>query len=193
MAYANAEHPLARAFGHFLERIVRPAQRGLVSVTPLEIVAGGVTIMLLMWMNDTFGSAHDPLLIPPFAASIALTYYQPKMSVTRTWNVVAGQFLGALGGFVGYALFPHSLPLAAGIAMMLGVLFQRITHSFHPPGIATGLIIVLDTKAHAAHFLVFPVLVGSVLVVIMAWLVHGFEITVLHRLERALGEPKSED
>lgn len=184
----SERHDRGRAIGLFVEKIVTPAQRGIFTISPLEIVASAVTIGLLMWLNDASTSSKIPLLIPPFAASTGVIYTQPGMSNARAWNVIAGQFLGGLAGFLSVSIVQHTEPLAAGLAVGLALLFMRVAHALHPPALATALLIVLVPTAHGAKFLIFPILAGAVIIVVVAWLVHLFEIGVLHRLQRALGQ-----
>lgn len=177
-----------RSLGLLVEKIVTPAQRVIFTISPLEIVASGLTIGLLMWFNDISVSSNIPLLIAPFAASTGVLYTQTGMSNARAWAVIAGQFLGALAGFLAISLVHQVDPLAAGIAISLALVFMRVAHALHPPALATALIVVIVPATHGARFLLFPVLAGAVVIVVIAWIVHLFEITVLHRLQRGLGQ-----
>lgn len=122
-----------RQLSRFAEYVVRPASKSLLTISPLEVVAASLTIAALVWLNDTTTRDHIPFLVPPLAASIASLYLQPRMTMARSWNVIAGQFLGACAGFIAGALFPHHLPLAAGLSMCLGLVLQRLAHAYHPP------------------------------------------------------------
>jgi CBS-domain-containing membrane protein len=172
------------------EKIVTPAKTGVLNISPLEIVAAGLTIGLLFWLNDAVATSKIPLIIPSFAASVGVLYTQPGMSNARSWNVIAGQFFGALAGFICASIFTGSLPLAVGCAVGLALLFQRTTHSLHPPALATALIVVITPDAHGAMFLVRPVLAGSIIIVVIAWIVHLFEITALAHLKLMVTPPK---
>ena len=183
-----SDHSVTRRFELLAEKLITPATKGLLSISPLETLAAGLAIALLVWLNDVASKDSVPLLVPPLAGSIAFVFLQRGMTMARSWNVIAGQVLGALGGLIAGTLFPHHLPLAAGLAMCLGLIFQRIAHAYHPPGLPTGLIVAIEPAAHSFHFLLMPVLAGAAIVVAIGWAVHLFEITVLHRLERALGQ-----
>jgi len=156
------------------EKIVTPTKTGVLNISPLEIIASGLTIGLLLWFHDAAISSKVPLLIPPFAGSIGVLYTQPGMTQARSWNVIAGQFFGGLAGFICASIFTGSLPLAAGFAIGLALLFQRSTHSLHPPALATALIVVIIPESHGVRYLFFPILLGAVIIVVIAWIVHLF-------------------
>jgi len=181
----RSEHRLVK----MTETVFTPAQQGFFSISPFEAVMSGLTIALLMWMNDALVAKHEPLLIPSFAASIAVIYTQPGMSNARSWNVIAGQFLGGVAGFVSISIFHSSTPLAAGFAIFLGLVIMRLSNAIHPPGVATALIVVLSPVAHGVRFLFFPVLAGAIIVVLIAWLTHLVQLAILHTLQRSINEP----
>ena len=171
------------------EKIVTPTKTGVLNISPLEIIASGLTIGLLLWFHDAAISSKVPLLIPPFAGSIGVLYTQPGMTQARSWNVIAGQFFGGLAGFICASIFTGSLPLAAGFAISLALLFQRSTHSLHPPALATALIVVIIPESHGVRYLFFPILLGAVIIVVIAWIVHLFEFTALAHLKRMVSPP----
>ena len=155
------------------------------NIRPIEIIGSVVAIGALLFLNRvTMDQMSEPLFVAPLAASIAIIFIQPGMSVARSWNVIAGQFLAALVGLICVLLLGGHLEIAAMLALGLALVVMRAFHCLHPPACATAMIIVLPPTVQTWKFLFFPVLVGAVVVVLVAWGVHLIEERMLHnRLE----------
>ncbi|SEL52527.1 HPP family protein [Streptacidiphilus jiangxiensis] len=105
---------------------------------------------------------HQPLLIPPLAASAALVHGAPALPISQPRNLIGGQFLSALIGFGVLALTGGSAwgaALAAGLALG-AMLFFGLSHS---PAAATAVLVVLQAPP-ALPFLAL-LLLGTVLLV----------------------------
>jgi CBS-domain-containing membrane protein len=162
-----------------LERLVTPVRVGFLGISPIEIAATAVTMGLLIWLDQHSRHSNNPLLIPSLAASAAVIFTERGMTVARSWNVIAGQFLGAVGGLVATWALGGSVALAGGVGVALALILQQSTHSHHPPGIATAIIVVITPADHELRFLLLPVLAGIVLVVLVGWLVHWIEASLV--------------
>ena len=135
-----------------------------------------VAIGALLFLNHvTMAQMAEPLFVAPLAASIAIIFIQPGMSVARSWNVIAGQFLASLVGLLCALVLGSHIELAAMVALGLALVVMRAFHCLHPPACATALIIVVTPAVQNGQFLFFPVLFGAVVIVLVAWGVHLIE------------------
>jgi len=157
----------------FVESLI---PRQLLTISPIEIFGSALAVGILLFLSNlsvaTFG---DPLFVAPLAASIAIIFVDAKMTVSRTWNVVAGQFLSAAVALGVVALIGGHIELAAMIAMGLALLVMHSARCLHPPACATALLIVVSPEIQHPVFLFLPVLLGAFVVVAIAWLVHFLE------------------
>ncbi|NEB80594.1 HPP family protein [Streptomyces sp. SID14478] len=107
---------------------------------------------------------RQPLLIPPLAASAALVHGAPGLPISQPRNLVGGQLLSAVIGFVALTVTGSngwSAALAGGLA--LGAMM--LTHLPHSPAAATAVIVVLQAP-HPVPFLPLLALATLLLVVI---------------------------
>ncbi|MER7515858.1 HPP family protein [Streptomyces sp. NPDC126499] len=117
-------------------RPVRPAPRVLLASTAVSVTA----LLLLVAVGTLL---HEPLLIPPLAASMALVAGAPDLPLAQPRSVVGGQLLSALTGFGVLAVTgpgPWGAALAGGLA--LGVMAAARTP--HSPAAATAVIVTLQ-------------------------------------------------
>jgi len=153
-------------------RLVAHGQRGFFTISVIDAGAIGISIAALVALNQAAAPDHLPFLVASFASSVVVLFSLPGLDIARTWNVVGGQFLGALAGFlVVTVLGGDHLALAVGSSVAMAYVFMQVFHALHPPGAATALIVAVDPSAQGAKFLFFPVLVGIVLIVVFAWAV----------------------
>ncbi|MFJ7065610.1 HPP family protein [Streptomyces sp. NPDC101115] len=114
----------------------RPRTRVLLASTAVSVTA----LLLLVAVG---AALHQPLLIPPLAASMALVAGAPDLPLAQPRSVVGGQLLSALTGFAVLALTgpgPWGAALAGGLA--LGVMAAARTP--HSPAAATAVIVTLQ-------------------------------------------------
>ncbi|MFE0464196.1 HPP family protein [Kitasatospora sp. NPDC058965] len=107
---------------------------------------------------------HEPLLIPPLAASAALVHGAPTLPLSQPRNLVGGHLLAAVIGFATLAVTGRSgwgAAVAAGLA--LGAMM--LTHLSHSPAAATSVIVVLQAP-HPLPFLPLLALATALLVAI---------------------------
>ena len=92
--------------------------RQLLTISPIEILGSAVAIGILLYLSKlSVAAIGDPLFVAPLAASIAIIFIDPKMTVSRTWNVMAGQFLSAAVALGVVALIGGYVEVAAMVAM----------------------------------------------------------------------------
>ncbi|MFE7512415.1 HPP family protein [Streptomyces sp. NPDC057540] len=109
--------------------------------TVLASTAAAVAALLLLVALGTL--LHQPLLIPPLAASMALVAGAPALPLSQPRSVVGGQLLSALTGFAVLAAAgpgPWGAAVAGGLA--LGVMMLARTP--HSPAAATAVIVALQ-------------------------------------------------
>ena len=159
--------------------INRLIPRGL-TISPIEIVGAGLAGAGLLFMSTlSVALADQPLYMAPLAASIAIMFTTPGMTASRSWNVIAGQFLSAVVALAAVSVISgHGGKIAAPIAFSLALLVMRLCRCLHPPACATVMIICFAPASQTVTFLFFPVLCGSILIVCFAWLVHVLEARV---------------
>ena len=151
------------------------------NIAPIEIIGSAVAIGVLLYLNRiALDTVAEPLFVAPLAASIAIIFIQPGMSIARSWNVVAGQVLAALVGLVCALVLGGHVEIAAMVALAVALAVMRAFHCLHPPACATALIVVVTPAVQHWKFLLFPVLLGAIIIVLVAWLVHLVEERLPH-------------
>lgn len=119
--------------------------------------------------------AMHVFLLGSFGAMAVIIFSVPKAPVAQPYNVLVGNTLGGIVGFgvvevMGIAGLEHVTWLAGALAVSLTIVAQELTRSQHPPGGATALLYVIVTGLHTIgwRYVLWPVLAGSVLMVIIA-------------------------
>ncbi|MFD9034214.1 HPP family protein [Streptomyces sp. NPDC059567] len=105
--------------------------------------ATSVSVAALLALVALGAVLHQPLLIPPLAASMALVAGAPDLPLSQPRSVVGGQLLSALTGFSVLLVAGPGLwgaALAGGLA--LGVMMAARTP--HSPAAATAVIVALQ-------------------------------------------------
>ncbi|MFB7906803.1 HPP family protein [Kitasatospora sp. NPDC056076] len=107
---------------------------------------------------------HQPLLIPPLAASAALVHGAPGLPISQPRNLIGGQLLAATLGYATLAV-TGSTAWGAAIAAGLALGAMLLTHLSHSPAAATAVIVVLQAP-HPVPFLPLLVLATTLLVAV---------------------------
>ena len=166
-----------------LARLAVPVRHGSWSLSLIDTVAIGVSMWALVFMNQWTTPDHLPLLVASLAASAVVLFSLPGLDIARSWNVIAGQFIGASAAFASVSLFGGHPAVAAGCAVALAFVLMRLVHALHPPGASTAMIIALVPADHGVRFLFFPVLAGAITITVFAWLVHLAERPLRRRVD----------
>ncbi|MDI3387556.1 HPP family protein [Streptomyces sp. B-S-A8] len=135
----------------------RPSFPHLLRVTVFAIGA----LMLLVTVGVVL---HQPLLIPPLAASAALVHGAPGLPLAQPRNLVGGHLMSAAIGFATLAVAGSSA-WAAAVAAGLSLGAMMLTHLSHSPAVATAVIVVLQAP-HPVPFLPLLALGACLLVAI---------------------------
>ncbi|SDJ36983.1 HPP family protein [Streptomyces indicus] len=118
----------------------QPARRDFPHLIRVTAFAIGALLVLV----TVGGMLHQPLLIPPLAASAALVHGAPGLPLAQPRNVVGGHLLSAAVGF-GTLAVAGSSTWSAAVAAGLSLGAMMLTHVSHSPATATAMIVVLQT------------------------------------------------
>ncbi len=129
---------------------------------------GALTIWLLATLTQTLDSL---LVIAPFGASCVLLFALPASPLARPRNVVGGHFLTALMGLVALTFFGDGV-MAMGIGVGLGIAVMQFTSTLHPPAGGNPLVVIMTGAGWS--FLALPILVGTAILLAMAFAYHRF-------------------
>ncbi|MFG2413071.1 HPP family protein [Streptomyces goshikiensis] len=106
---------------------------------------------------------HEPVLIPPLAASAALVHSAPTLPLAQPRGVIVGHLVGAA---VGYAVLAAagSSAWAAAVAAGVTLALNMVARTPHSPAVATAVIIVLQAPAPDRFV---PLLFGSTVLLVL--------------------------
>lgn len=125
-------------------------------------LGGFLAIAAVATLTDYLSVA---LVLGSFGASCVLVFGYPDVPFSQPRNVIAGHFISSLVGMVFLAAFGPtwwSVAMAVGTAIAL----MMLTRTVHPPAGSNPVIIFLSQPAWG--FLLFPTLIGAVVVVAVA-------------------------
>ncbi|MEW1638402.1 HPP family protein [Streptomyces sp. NPDC093801] len=121
-----------------------------------------VTTVLLALV--AIGAAiHEPVLIPPLAASAALVHSAPTLPLAQPRGVIVGHLMGVACGYAVLAAAGSSA-WAAAVAAGLTLAVLTLARTPHSPAVATAVITVLQTP-EPARFV--PLLFGSTVLLVL--------------------------
>ncbi|GGU07352.1 MULTISPECIES: HPP family protein [Streptomyces] len=106
-------------------------------------LATAVSVAALLTLVAVGTVVHQPLLIPPLAASMALVAGAPGLPLSQPRSVVGGQLLSALTGFA-VLLFTGPGLWAAALAGGLALGVMMLARAPHSPAAATAVIVTLQ-------------------------------------------------
>lgn len=128
----------------------------------LAWLGGFLAIGAVAALTDVLSVA---LVLGSFGASCVLVFGYPDVPFSQPRNVIAGHFLSSLVGLAFLTAFgPHwwSVAMAVGTAIAL----MMVTRTVHPPAGSNPVIVFLGLPGWG--FLLFPTLVGALVVVAVA-------------------------
>jgi CBS-domain-containing membrane protein len=162
--------PIYPAFGVKLSIMERYTYLHLPHSQWQKAVLAGLGTALAIGLLGYFSATTTfIMLVAPFGASCVLMFGMPTSPVSQPINVVGGHIFSAVIGLALHFMFPDSF-VAEGMAVGLAVAGMMLLRIVHPPAGATALVAYLT--ATSWWFLVFPVMVGSVTLVVIAALYH---------------------
>ncbi|CAM5656332.1 hypothetical protein SALBM135S_00959 [Streptomyces alboniger] len=124
---------------------------------------GAVTAVLLALV--AIGSLiHEPVLVPPLAASAAIIHGAPRLPLAQPRSVIAGHLMCVVIGYAVVAVAGSS-PWGAAVAAGISLAAMTMTRCPHSPACATAVVIVLNSPAPATFV---PLLMGSTALLVLA-------------------------
>ncbi|MER5930898.1 HPP family protein [Streptomyces sp. NPDC002054] len=128
----------------------------------LHSVSGATAVMLVL---VAIGAViHEPVLIPPLAASAAIVHSMPGLPLAQPRSVIAGHLICAAVGYGALAAF-GSAPWVAAVAAGVALAAMTMARTPHSPACATAVVIVLRTPDPATFV---PLLAGSAVLLVLA-------------------------
>ncbi|WP_327351628.1 HPP family protein [Streptomyces sp. NBC_01304] len=133
----------------------------------LHATASAISVLLLL--AATGSVLHEPMLIPPLAASAALVHSTPALPLAQPRSLIGGHLLSALAGYLVLALCGSST-WAAALAGGLALGTMMISRTPHSPAAATAVIVVLQAPAPLTFL---PLLLTATVLLVAAGIVAG--------------------
>jgi len=140
------------------------------TVTPTTVIKAGIggavaigSAALLTYLTG------NPWLMAPFGATCVLLFSVPASPLSQPANVIGGHVVSTAIGLLVHTLMPvewWSLGLSVGLAIA-AMAALRLTH---PPAGADPLVVLFESPDWLV--LIFPVALGSALLIAIAWVVH---------------------
>ena len=131
--------------------------------TLLSSLGALAAIAITGWLSGTTGFSW---LMAPFGASCVLAFGVPDSPLAQPRAIVGGHLVATAVGLAVLAIFGDSW-LACAIAVSLALAAMQITRTVHPPAGADPLVVI---ALHApVSYLISPVLLGSLVIVCIAW------------------------
>ncbi|MEU6312213.1 HPP family protein [Streptomyces sp. NPDC047014] len=127
----------------------------------LHSIAAATSVLLALVAIGAM--IHEPVLIPPLAASAALVHSAPALPLAQPRSVVIGHLIGCA---VGYAVLAAagSSGWAAAVAAGLTLAVNMAARTPHSPAVATAVIVVLQTPTPERFV---PLLFGSTVLLVL--------------------------
>lgn len=126
------------------------------------VIAIALLALLSRWTDSLW-------LMAPFGATCVLLFSVPSSPLSQPINVIAGHFISSTIGLGLHTFFPASWWVIA-LAVGLSITTMAALRVTHPPAGADPLVVFLESPGW--DYLGFPVISGSVLLVVVAWLFH---------------------
>ncbi|MEU7579787.1 HPP family protein [Streptomyces sp. NPDC041068] len=130
----------------------------------------GVATAVMLTLAAAGSLIHEPILIPPLAATAAIVYGVPQLPLAQPRSVIAGHMLCAAVGFAVLAVLGSS-SWAAALAAGIGLAVMTAARTAHSPAAATSVVIVLHSP-HPATFV--PLLAGSATLLVLGGMASSY-------------------
>ncbi|ENW20659.1 MULTISPECIES: HPP family protein [Acinetobacter] len=138
-----------------------------------SLIGGTLSILILILLSKL---TDNLFIMAPFGASCVILYAVSQSPLAQPRNVILGHFVSAFIGLIFLKIFGVS---AISIALSVGcaIAAMQILRCVHPPAGANPLVILLTANSiqYEWSFLFFPVLLGSIALVLVAWLVNNIK------------------
>ena len=125
-----------------------------------------LAIMVLLYLQ---AASQLTWLMASFGASCLIVFALPDSPLAQPRNVIAGHVLSAATG-IAMAHFVGVTPVSMALAVALAIVLMLWTRTPHPPAGANPIIVMVMGSSWS--FLLFPVLLGALILVAVACAVH---------------------
>jgi CBS-domain-containing membrane protein len=118
---------------------------------------------------------HPLILFASTAAASVLLYALPHSPMSQPWPLLVGNLLSAVVGCLCSVFIPDPV-IAAACAVGLSIFLMHLTHSLHPPGAATAMLMVLNAEQIQHHGWMWAggaVLANAVLSLLLAIIINN--------------------
>lgn len=135
------------------------------------LLGGTLAILTLEYLTIYSGSYF---IMAPFGASCVILFAVSRSPLAQPRNVIFGHLISAFVGLVFLKLFGDSIFITA-LAVGCAIAAMQFLRCVHPPAGANPLVILLTASQvnYDFSFLLFPVLSGSISLVIIAYVVNN--------------------
>ncbi|WOE33249.1 MULTISPECIES: HPP family protein [unclassified Acinetobacter] len=138
-----------------------------------SLIGGTISIFFLLTLTKLTGHIY---IMAPFGATCVILYAVSQSPLAQPRNVIFGHLISAFIGLFFLKFFSESnltIALSVGCAIALMQVFKCV----HPPAGANPLVILLTANSinYEWSFLVFPVLLGSIVLVLVAAIVNNIK------------------
>ena len=135
-------------------------------------VGAGVTVAILAYItfqSILSDSIYGLWLAASFGSTVVLVFGYPAHEFAQPKNVLFGHLICTLVGIIFVTLFKISQDrtiffLALGLAVGISVMFMMALKITHPP--AGGNTIVVMLAQDSFQYLIFPIMVGAIIIII---------------------------
>jgi len=145
-------------------------------------LGGALAIAVLLLLSNL---SDNILLMAPFGASCVLLFSLPNSPLSQPVNVIGGHIVSVTIGLALHSFLPiewWSVSLAVGLAIA-AMAVLRVTH---PPAGANPLVVFFSSPGW--EYIIFPVAVGSIILVITAALFHRLPPEIIYPLPAKVNE-----
>ena len=134
-------------------------------------LGGTLAILTLEYLTIYSGSYF---IMAPFGASCVILFAVAQSPLAQPRNVILGHLISAFIGLIFLRLFGDSVFVTA-LAVGCAIAAMQFFRCVHPPAGANPLVILLTASQvnYDFSFLLFPVLSGSISLVIIAYVVNN--------------------
>jgi CBS-domain-containing membrane protein len=126
-------------------------------------LGGFITLLVIAGLADCTATA---LVLGSFGASCVLVFAYPDVPFSQPRNVVFGHLFSSAVGLV-FALFLGQHWWSVALAVGTAIAVMMLTRTVHPPA-GSNPVIVFLAAAPSWKFLLFPTLLGAILLVLVA-------------------------
>ncbi|NNP76912.1 hypothetical protein A7P54_10825 [Acinetobacter sp. Ac_3412] len=144
------------------------------SIDIIRSLMGGTLSILILILLSKF--THNLFIMAPFGASCVILYAVSQSPLAQPRNVILGHFVSAFIGLLFLKVFGVTT-LSIALSVGCAIAAMQLLRCVHPPAGANPLVILLTANTIEYHwsFLFFPVLLGSIALVLVAWLVNNLK------------------